>query len=112
MRCRVLLVGLEVGCQSRVSVGAGLNDLLKRRNTILLPCDQVLSLKMNVQTHNMWQLLMHGKLSHAPEGFCRGNITCIKIKFDLILGLAKLHSGAIMAFVDVLVDILYGLDGA
>jgi hypothetical protein len=35
---------------------------------------------------------------------------CIKVELDLILTFPKLHGGMIMAFVDILVDVLDGLE--
>jgi hypothetical protein len=53
---------------------------------------------------------VHYGLSDAPKPFTCRDIACIKVELDLILRLAKLHGSVIMAFVDILVDVLYGLD--
>jgi hypothetical protein len=43
-----------------------------------------------------------------PECFRCREIVCIKVELDFILTFPKLHGGTIVAFVDILVD---GLDG-
>src|SRR5271170_6888237 len=52
---------------------------------------------------------MHGKLKKTPKSFTGSNPTYIQIQLDLILASSKLHSGSIMSFVDVLVNIFDGL---
>src|ERR1700733_3140291 len=49
-------------------------------------------------------------MEYAPESLWRTNPTCIQIELNLILLLSKPHGGAIMAFVDVLVDVLDTFD--
>jgi hypothetical protein len=53
---------------------------------------------------------MHYGLSDTPKPFTCRDIACIMIELDLILRLSKLHGGPIIAFVDILVDVLYSLD--
>ncbi len=40
-----------------------------------------------------------------------GNVAGIQILLDLIQTCTKFHGSAVMALVDVLVNVLYGLDG-
>jgi hypothetical protein len=55
-------------------------------------------------------LLVHHELTDVPECFRCRYIACIKVELDLILTFPKLHGGTIMAFVDILVDVLDGLE--
>jgi hypothetical protein len=53
---------------------------------------------------------MHLVGHDTPEGLTLGDISGIQILFDLVLASAELHRGAIVALVDVLVDVLDSLD--
>ena len=55
-------------------------------------------------------MLLHCKHIQMPKSFTAANIACIQILLDLICASAKLHCGAIMALVHILVDVLDGLD--
>ena len=86
------------------------NYLLKIWSNILIPGDQLLIWKMDLQTNNIQVLLMHAKMADSPESFTGRHIASIKILFDLILTCPKLHSCVIMAFVHIFVDVLDGFD--
>jgi len=53
---------------------------------------------------------MHIKLIYMPATFIARKISCIQIELCFILANAKLHSGAIMAFINIFVDILDSFD--
>src|SRR5260221_14700948 len=71
----------------------------------------VLIRKMDVKTQNTGNMLLHFKKVETPLCLTPADITCIQVKLDLILGSPKLHSSTIMAFVDILVDVLDCFDG-
>jgi hypothetical protein len=66
---------------------------------------------MNVETIDSWRNIVHLIGHSAPEGLTLSNIAGIQVLLDLILTGAKLHGSAIVALVDVLVDVLDGFDG-
>jgi hypothetical protein len=80
------------------SVPVGMND-----NCLLLG-------KMNCQTQNTGLMILNFKEVKTPVGLTAADIARIQVKLDLILGSAKLHGGAIMALVDILVDVLDSFD--
>jgi hypothetical protein len=65
---------------------------------------------VDIESIDIGNSLVHLEGINTPKGLTLSNITCIQILFDLILAGAELHSGAIMALVDVFVDVLDGLD--
>jgi hypothetical protein len=66
---------------------------------------------MNVQRINMGICGMHLIGLDTPVTLALSNVTGIQILLDLILAMTELHSDPIVALVDVLVNVLYGLDG-
>ena len=66
---------------------------------------------MDIETIDSWGNEMHLIGHIAPEGLILGNIAGIQVLLDLIQTCAKLHSSVVMALVDVLVNVLDGLDG-
>ena len=66
---------------------------------------------MNVKTIDGWGDKVHLIGHIAPEGLMLGNIAGIQVLLDLIQTCAKFHGSAVMALVDVLVNVLDGLDG-
>jgi len=52
------------------------------------------------------------KFIYTPVTFTARKISCIQIELCFILANAKLNSGAIMAFIDIFVDILDSFDGS
>ena len=55
---------------------------------------------------------MHGKGEETPRSLTGRNISSIEIELNFVLAGSKLHGGAIMAFIDILVDVLNGLNGS
>ncbi len=66
---------------------------------------------MYVQTIGSWENVVHLIGHGTPEGLTLSNVASIQVLPDLIPTRAKLHGSAIMAFVDVLVNVFDGLDG-
>ena len=105
-----LLIGFEVGSQCSILLSSLSNYLLKIWSNMLIPHDQLLIWKMELQSINTWVLLMHVDMVDSPESFTGRHIVSIEILFDLILTCPKFHSGVIMAFVHIFVDVLDGFD--
>jgi hypothetical protein len=105
-----LLIGFEVGSQCGILLSSLSNYLLKIWSNILIPGDQLLIWKMDLEMNNRWVLLMHVKMKDSPDCFTGRHIASIKILFDLILTCPKLHSCAIVAFVHIFVDVLDSFD--
>jgi hypothetical protein len=70
----------------------------------------VLALKVDMESNYVRNLLVHDELIDMPECFRCKDIACIKVELDLILTFPKLHGGMIIAFVDILVDVLDGFE--
>ena len=85
---------------------ATLHNLLQRIDAILIPCDCLLTWKVDLKMDNIGLNSMHLISHQPPKGFALRDIVCIQIELDLILTLAKLHGGTVMALVDVFVDVL------
>jgi hypothetical protein len=105
----IKMIGLEPCSKSGVLIFMSLKSLLKgisarmENNWLLLG-------KMNGKTQDTGFMILDFKEVKAPVCLTAANIACIQVKLDLILGSAKLHSGAVMALVDILVDVLDSLD--
>jgi len=82
-----LLIGFEVGNQCGIFLSSLSNYLLKVWSNMLIPGDQLLIRKMDLQTNNIWVLLVHVKMIDSPDSFTGRHIASIKILFDLIQGL-------------------------
>ena len=104
-------VGLEPCYVSGVLCGSLLNDLVQCLCSILIPGDILHSREMNVQTIDSWGDKVHLIGHIAPEGLMLGNVAGIQVLLDLIQTCVKFHGSAVMALVDVLVNVLDGLDG-
>jgi len=65
---------------------------------------------MYIKTIDSWGNEMHLIGHIAPEGLILSNVAGVQALLDLILTCAKLHGSAVMALVDVLVNVLDGLD--
>src|ERR1700724_1188608 len=102
----VLGIGLEVGSKGGVAASCSLDNLLQRIDTIFIPCDHLLTWKVDLQADNVGIDCMHLECHQTPKGLTLRDVACIQIELDLILALAKLHGGAVMALVDILVDVL------
>ena len=105
-----LLIGFEVGSQCGIFLSSLSSYLLKIWSNMLIPGDQLLIWKMDLQSNNTWALLVHVKMMDSPESFTGRHIASIKILFGLILTYSKLHSCVIMAFVHIFVNVLDGFD--
>ena len=87
-----------------------LNNLLHSLWTVLIPSDILLARKVDLKLDNIGKSNMHDKMEEAPNALARRNVASIKVLSDFIIASAKLHSGAIMAFVDIFENVLDGLD--
>jgi hypothetical protein len=106
----LLLICLEPSSKCSLVVSMGGNNLLYGALSIRIKDDSMRVFDMDLKAHNIRDLLLHRKEVEAPQSFTATDIACIKVLLHLILALAKLHSGSIMPLVDILVDILDGLD--
>ena len=79
------LIGFEVASQCGIFLSCLNSYLLKILSSILFPGDNLLIWKMDLQTNNIWVLLMHAEMKDSPESFTGRYIASIKILFDLIL---------------------------
>jgi len=102
-------IGLKPSSKSGIPVLMPLKSLLKSipigidNNCLLLG-------KMNCKAQNTGLMILDFKEVKAPVCLTAANITRIQVVFDLIMSSAKLHGGAIMALVHILVDVLDSLD--
>src|SRR6202023_1223389 len=84
----------------------------QRIDTIFIPCDHLLTWKVDLKADNVGINCMHLISHQTPKSLALRDVACIQIELDLILTLAKLHSGTVMALVDILVDVLDASDRA
>ena len=103
-------IGLEPSSQSGIPVCMLLKSLLKIAIPVRIKDDTLLLGKMNLKTTNPGLMLLDIKKVETPASFIAANIAHIQVQLDLILGSAKLHNGAVMALVNILVDILDHFD--
>ena len=63
---------------------------------------------MDRKTINSGFLGMHRKFKYMPTAFSRSDVACIHVLLDLvtILVISKTHSGAVVAFEDILGNVL------
>src|ERR1700724_281151 len=108
----VLGIGLEVGGKGGVAAPCSLDNLLQRIDTIFIPCDHLLTWKVDLKVDDVGIDCMHLISHQTPKSLALRDVACIQIELDLILTLAKLHSGTVMALVDILVDVLDASDRA
>jgi hypothetical protein len=66
--------------------------------------------KMDSKAQNTGLVILNLKKVKAPACLTAANIARIQIMLDLIMSCAKLHGGAIMALVHILVNVLDSLD--
>ena len=104
-------VGLEPCGESGVLCGSLLNDPIYCLCSIFIPGDILHSREIDIETIDSWGNEMHLIGHIVPEGLMLSNIVGIQVLLDLIQTCAKLHSSAVMALVDVLVNVLDSLDG-
>jgi hypothetical protein len=106
----ILLIGLEEGSESGVTCCSVLNNLLHSLWTVLIPSDILLARKVDLKSDNIGRSTMHGEMEEAPNALARRNVASIEVLFDFIIASAKLHCDVIMAFVDILENVLDSLD--
>ena len=87
-----------------------LNNLLHSLWTILIPSDILLARKVDLKLDYIGRSTMHVKMEEAPEALARRNVVSIEVLFNFIIASAKLHCDVIMAFVDILENVLDSLD--
>src|ERR1700724_2457558 len=87
----ILGIGLEVGSKSGVAVACSLNNLIQRVDTVLIPCDHLLTWKVDLKADNVGIDCIHLVCHQTPKGLALRDIACIQIELDLVLTLAKLH---------------------
>jgi hypothetical protein len=102
-------IGLEPSSKSGVPVLILLKKLLKSI-PVRMDDDGLLLGKMNCKAQNTGLMVLNLKEVKAPNCLTGADIACIQVVSDLIMGSAKLHGGAIVALVDILVDVLDGFD--
>src|SRR5882762_5485990 len=95
-----------------IFVCISVNKLIQKIIRIII--DQLLIWEMDSQMVDGWLFCMHGKFKYMPAALYSWDVTCINIFFDLIDGMLTLSydlkSGAIMTFIDVLVNVFDGFD--
>ena len=101
----MLSIGLEPSSKSGVPVLMPLKSLLESI-PIGIDNDCLLLGEMNCKTQDTGLMILNLKEVKAPVCLTAADIVRIQVMLDLIMGIAKLHSGAIMALVHILVDIL------
>jgi hypothetical protein len=104
------LIGLEPSCKSSVFVSSPFQNVVDFIMGMEEDC--LLILKMDGEAIDCRLFHVHVELKYMPAGFNRTNVATINVFLDFIhlLVLTDLYCGEIMALVDVLVDILDGLD--
>src|SRR6266481_1874042 len=96
-------IGLKVGHELGLGVVGPLHDLL--RKGLIIECDQLLIRKVDGEVNHS-RLLMVDFMSHdSPDSLIATHIASIQVLFNLICNLTKLHSSAVMALVDIFVDV-------
>jgi hypothetical protein len=65
---------------------------------------------MDLKVHDTGLALMHLKKVETPNGLTGRDVSSIQVLLDLIVTGAKLHGGAVMALVHILVDVLDSFD--
>jgi hypothetical protein len=102
-------IGLEPSSESGIPVLMTLKSLLK--SIAIRANDNWLLLgKMDRKTQNTGLMILDLKEVKAPVCLTAADITCIQVVLDLIMGCAKLHGGAIVTLVHILVDVLNSFD--
>jgi hypothetical protein len=99
-------IGLEPSSESGVPVLMPVKSLLNADIPVGIKNDCLLLGKMDLKAQNTGQMILDLKEIKAPVCLTAADIACIQVVLDLIMSSAKLHGGAIMALVDILVDIL------
>src|SRR6266481_2617313 len=96
-------IGLKVGHELGLGVVGPLHDLL--RKGLIIECDQLLIRKVDGEVNHS-RLLMVDFMSHdSPDSLIATHIASIQVLFNLICNLTKLHSSAVMALVDIFMDV-------
>jgi hypothetical protein len=105
----MLGIGLEPSSKSGVLVLMPLKSLL---GSIPggIDDDWLLVRKMDCKTQHTGLMILDLKEVKAPVCLTAADIARIQVVLDLIMGSAKLHGGAVMALVHILVDALDGFD--
>src|ERR1700690_3693442 len=107
---RDVLIGLEPCCELGILIPCTFQNIIGF--IVCMEVDHLLILEMDREVIDGRLFHVHWKLKDVPACFDRTNVTTINIILNLIdlLVLAHLYSGKIVALVDILVNILYGLD--
>ena len=104
------LIGLKPSSKCGKAVFMGINSTLYTIGSIGVDDNRLLVFKMNLKANNIGDMLLHGKEIETPHSLTVTDVACIQVLLNLILTSAKLHSGPVMALVDILVDVLDSLD--
>src|SRR5882762_8491603 len=99
-------IGLEPSSESGIPILISVKGILESDIPVGIENDCLLLGKMNLKAQNTGIMILDLKKVKAPVGLTAANIACIQVMLDLIMGSAKLHSSAVMALVDILVDVL------
>jgi hypothetical protein len=97
-------IGLKVGHKLGLGPVSSNHDIL--REGFIIKEHQLLIWQVDREVNHCW-LLMVDLMSHeSPDSLIGTYIASIQVLLDLISYLSKLHSSAVMALVDILVDVL------
>jgi hypothetical protein len=107
---RIKYIGLKPCCESGVPVCSILQSLLGSCMSVRIYDDTLLPWKVDLEVQNTGLMVLHLKEVKPPAGLAAADISGIQVLLDLICTGAKLHGGAVMALVHILVDVLDCLD--
>ena len=99
-------IGLEPSSESGIPILISVKCILDSNIPVGIENNCLLLGKMNLKAQNTGIMILDFKKVEAPVGFTAADIARIQVMLDLIMGSAKLHCGAVMALVDILVDVL------
>jgi len=108
--CWLISIGHKPSSKCGGTFCIGIDSLLYIAISIGVKGDPLLVGEMNLEAHNIGNLLLHMKEIETPQSLTAANIACIQILPDLILAPAKLHGSPVMALVYIFIDIFDSFD--
>jgi hypothetical protein len=99
-------IGLKPTSESGIPVCISVKSILETDISVGIENNGLLLGKMNLKAQNTGIMILDLKKVKAPVGLTAADIARIQVMLDLIMGSAKLHCSAVMALVDIFVDIL------
>jgi hypothetical protein len=103
-------IGPEPCSKGGVPVFIPVKNLLSIYISVRVDENCLLVGKMDIKAQDTWFMVMHLKEIETPACFTATDVSGIQVLLDLINTGAKLHGGAVMTLVDILVNIFDGLD--